>query len=333
MTQLAEKILALLEQNRGDYLSGERIAEQLSVSRAAVWKSIAQLREEGHQIKALNRLGYCLDSQSDVLTESGVRAALAPAWKHVPICVYQTVDSTNCVAKAAASHGAPHGSIILADEQTAGRGRRGRRFFSPAGTGVYMSVLLRPQEKEIDVAHLTMIAAVAVCRALHRVAGISAQIKWINDIFWKERKICGILSEATFALESGQVESVVVGIGINLTTRDFPLELQSIAGSVENGKNIPRVAVIAAVLNELFSIVQSGEDIFAEYSSRVFIIGKQIRYTERDAEKTGIALRIDPDGALVVSDANEGEKRLHSADISIMIKAEGNGADSENLCK
>lgn len=317
MSQLSENVLTLLEEHRGNHVSGEKIAKQLSVSRAAVWKAIDLLRKEGHAIDASNNRGYCLRHESDLLTAGGIYVALDPIWRKIPITIYPIIDSTNRAAKMAASDGAAHGSVILAEEQTDGRGRRGRAFYSPAKTGIYMSVIVRPEETNVDVQKLTMIAAVTVCRALESSAQISAQIKWVNDIFWQGRKICGILSEAALDLESRKAESVVVGIGLNITTKEFPQELKTIAGSVGNAK-VPRVAIIAAILNELFSLIESGEDILEEYTTRVFIMGKQISYIEKGEQKTATALRIDPDGALVVLDKNEGEKRLCSAEISII---------------
>lgn len=318
MSQLSEKVLALLEERRGQHISGERIAEELSVSRAAVWKAIDLLRKSGHEIEAVNHRGYRLKSESDLLTEYGIYAALEQRWRDIPVTVYPVIDSTNRAAKAAASEGAPHGSVILSEEQTAGRGRRGRSFYSPAKTGIYMSVVLRPQEMGMDAQRITMAAAVAVCRALQSTLHISAQIKWVNDIFWNGRKVCGILSEAVLDLESRQVESVVVGIGLNVRTKDFPEELSGIAGSLESDATVPRVTIAAAILNELLSIVESGDDILDEYAGRVFIIGKKIAYMEQGKKKEATALRIAPDGALVVLNKNDGEKHLYSADISIV---------------
>ena len=307
MTELSGKVLALLEAQHGACLSGARLAETLAVSRTAIWKAVEQLRRDGFQIEAKNRAGYRLVTAADVL---------APQWRGIPITVYPTIDSTNRAAKIAAEDGAPHGSVIMAEQQTAGRGRRGRSFYSPPKSGLYLSVILRPGQMKAEPAGLTMTAAVAVCRALRQTLGVEAQIKWVNDVFLQGLKVCGILSEAAFDLESRCTASVVVGIGLNVTTSEFPQELRGIAGAVSQG-DASRAQIAAAILNELLSLTASGEDTRAEYAERMFLLGKQICYIEQGIAHRARALRIDPDGALVVLDKNNREKHLRSAEISI----------------
>ncbi len=316
MTELSGKVLALLEAQHGACLSGARLAETLAVSRTAIWKAVEQLRRDGFQIEAKNRAGYRLVTAADVLAPQYIKAALAPQWRGIPITVYPTIDSTNRAAKIAAEDGAPHGSVIMAEQQTAGRGRRGRSFYSPPKSGLYLSVILRPGQMKAEPAGLTMTAAVAVCRALRQTLGVEAQIKWVNDVFWQGLKVCGILSEAAFDLESRCTASVVVGIGLNVTTSEFPQELRGIAGAVSQG-DASRAQIAAAILNELLSLTASGEDTRAEYAERMFLLGKQICYIEQGIAHRARALQIDPDGALVVLDKNNREKHLRSAEISI----------------
>ena len=206
-----ERILALLEENRGTPLSGEVLAEELGVSRTAVWKAIKDLQKAGHAIAAAQNRGYTLDTDSEVLSEQGVRLFLRN--KSLNLVVAQELESTNLTAKQMAAAGAPHGTLVVADSQTAGRGRRGRSFASPPGTGLYLSMVLRSALPMQSAVLVTSAAAVAVCRAVERAAGKRLDIKWVNDLFYRGKKCCGILTEAAADVETGGVDYLVVGIG------------------------------------------------------------------------------------------------------------------------
>ena len=223
------------------------------MSRAAVWKAVKSLEEEGHRITAATNRGYQLEAASDVLTAQGVRYHLRPAYRDCAVLVERRVGSTNTQVKKLAADGAGGRTILLADEQTAGRGRMGRGFYSPARTGVYMSLLLRPETDSAQLPIITVAAAAAVCEAIEALTGLETQVKWVNDVLVGGRKVCGILTEAVSDFESGRTESVIVGIGVNVKTPPalFPAELREIAGSLLPA-SVSRNRLAAEIANRLF---------------------------------------------------------------------------------
>ena len=230
------EILNMLENSHGEFISGESIAENMNVTRAAVWKAIDSLRNDGYNIAAIPKRGYMLESFNDVLSENGIKSHLKPDSKvsHV-ICLKET-DSTNNYAKKLAMHGGAsvkHGTLIAANHQTSGRGRHGHTFDSPPGTGLYMSLILRPTIEASEFQMITIADAVAVCLAIEELYPASRgeiKIKWVNDIYFRGRKITGILTEALTNFENGEIESVVTGIGINVSTKKFTGDKSGIAG-------------------------------------------------------------------------------------------------------
>jgi len=231
------------------------------------------------------------------------------------IIVLETVDSTNTYAKMLAQNGAKHNTIIIANHQTCGRGRLGREFFSPAGTGIYMSIILHPNGYPLDPTALTIAAGVSVCRAIGEICNKQPQIKWVNDIFLEGRKICGILAEA--GTNSGTLEYIVVGIGINISTHNFPTELSNIAGSL--GENIDRSLLAGRVIAEfvrLQSLCGSNE-LIEEYKSRSLVLGKKIAFSKDGETYTGIATDINNEGNLIVTLENGGNVTLKSGEISL----------------
>ena len=222
-----QALLAALSAAQGECISGQQLARQLGVSRAAVHKAAAALAAQGYALEAAPRRGYRLAGGDPFCAE-------AVGEYDAPIFLYDTLESSNRTAKTLALEGAPHGTMVLAGQQTAGRGRLGRRFESPAGKGVYLSLVLRPSLPMTEAQAVTVSAAVAVCRAVKKLCGLELGIKWVNDLYYNGKKVCGILTEAGADLESGQLEWLVVGIGLNLTSRpeDWPEELRPIAGSL-----------------------------------------------------------------------------------------------------
>ena len=212
-----QALLQALSAAVGSYVSGQQLAETLGVSRAAVHKAAAALTAQGYALEAAPRRGYRLAGGDPFCTEA---IGDYPA----PIYLYDTLESSNRTAKLLALDGAPHGTLVLTAHQSAGRGRLGRRFESPAGKGVYCSVLLRPEIPAANAQTATISAAVAVCRAVKKLCGLELAVKWVNDLYYQGRKVCGILTEAGTDLESGQLEWLVVGIGLNLTSTaaDWP---------------------------------------------------------------------------------------------------------------
>lgn len=318
-----QAVLQLLEENRLDPLSGQKIAELLSVSRSAVWKSIKALQKEGHKINATTNKGYQLQSESDIITEPGIRNYLDASYKKNPIFLYDTLLSTNITGKHLASEQAPHGSIVVANEQTKGRGRLGRSFFSPADTGIYMSIILHPHCSFTSISMITIATAVAVCRGIERVTSLEPSIKWVNDIYLDGRKICGILCEAISDFESGMAESVIIGIGINVHTlpSHFPKELKDIATSL-SVEQISRNKIIGTIVNEVLTIAQnlSSHDFLEEYRKKSFLLGMELNYTLDNENKTGKALSINDEGNLIIELSDGSFDILKAGEVSLRSK-------------
>lgn len=314
---IKKEVLQLLEENRMEPISGQKIAKSLNVSRSAIWKTIKSLEKEGHKINATTNKGYQLQVESDVITEQGIRQHLATPYESNRIYLYDILASTNITAKQLASEYAPHGSIVVANAQTKGRGRLGRSFFSPADTGLYMSIILHPQCSFSDVSMVTIATAVGVCRALKKVIALEPTIKWVNDIYMNDKKICGILCEAISHVESGIAESVIIGIGINVHTlpMDFPIELQNIVSSLYENK-VARNQLIAAITNEVLSISEtlSSKSFLEEYRSRSFLIGRELNYTHNNEHKDGTAFSINDEGNLLI--------KLKDGSIDVLIAGE-----------
>lgn len=318
-----EKLLALLEENRGTYFSGEAIAEALGVSRTAVWKAVNGLRSDGYCISAVQNKGYALPEEADVLTALGVQENLAPAWAGLRLQVAPTVTSTNAVVRQQAAAGAEEGYTLIANCQTAGRGRLGRNFFSPAGTGLYLSLLLRPRTGE-QVAGLTTMAAVAACEAIEEVSGRRPGIKWVNDIFMDGKKVSGILTEASLDLENEKIHFIVLGIGINVYPPEggFPDTLAQTAGAVfsrpaKDAKN----HLAAAFLNHFMKAYTAGSpaDYVKKYRERSLAIGRRIRVLQPSGSRDAVALDVDDQCRLLVRYEDGQTGCLSSGEISIRL--------------
>lgn len=232
-TPTKERVLRALEAREGAHVSGAQLARELGVTRNSVWKAVNALRREGYHIDATTNRGYALSHEDDLLSASGIRRFL-PADAPLLPTVRKSLDSTNAEALRRAVDGAPEGTVIVAEEQTAGRGRRGRSFFSPAGTGIYLSILVRPALAAERAHLLTCSAAVAVAEAIEACAGVDASIKWVNDVYCRGKKVAGILTEGSFDLEGGVLQHAVVGIGVNVRPphAGFPAEIAERAGAV-----------------------------------------------------------------------------------------------------
>ena len=316
-------LLSILEANREKDLSGEELARKLGVSRTSIWKAVKTLKSEGYQIDAVNNRGYRLQESTDVLSTEGIRLGLNEKYHFCQLEVHKTLDSTNEEIKRRVPDGGLHGLTILAEEQTRGKGRLGRNFYSPSGTGIYMSILLKPDLDGTDAVLITTAASVAVCLGIQTVLGVEPQIKWVNDVYLEERKICGILTEAISDFEIGKIDSVIVGIGINYRTTDFPEELEDRAGSLEAELSVPRNKLVSAILNEFWNIYEhlTERKFMEEYRKHSNVIGKTVRFLENNRWQEANALDIDNDGGLVVEYAGEnGEtvrRILHTGEITV----------------
>ncbi len=308
------RVLSFLAKNSGAWVTGESLASSLGVTRAAVWKAVSSLRENGHLIEAASRRGYRFRPENDVLSEE----AMAPFLKARPagIRIYDTLESTNTEAKKLALNGAAEGTFVFADGQSAGRGRKGRGFYSPAGTGVYMSAVLRPETTVKEALTITGAAAVAVCRAIEAVFPCETSIKWVNDIMLNGRKVCGILTEAAADFESGSVESVVLGIGVNFCTV-FPEYLEKTACSLaerpEPGRTRNRLA--AELINSVLSMDSDG--FIDEYRRRSAVSGRPVEVTEAGRSYTAFACGIDERCGLMVKLGDGSLRTLRSGEVSV----------------
>ncbi len=295
-----EKLLELLEANKGIYFSGEETARKLCMSRAAVWKAVNALRQEGYSIDAVTNRGYCLSEETDILSPQGICKYLKPAYRSMELTVLSATTSTNTLLREKADRGYPEGYTVISNAQTEGRGRYGRSFYSPEGTGLYMSILLRPARY---TARLTALAAVAMCGAIEAVSGESAGIKWVNDIFVRGKKVCGILTEGAFGLESGTLEYAVLGAGVNIyPPKDgFPGELKDIAGTVfDSARNDGKNRLAGEFLNRFLDCYTASDQTpyIREYRSRSLVVGRPI--TVFGQSRSAVACGIDDECRLLV---------------------------------
>lgn len=315
------EVLHILEQNKGEIVSGQELAEKIGVSRTAIWKSINSLKEEGYSILGVSNKGYLLSPSSDVLSSEGIKPFLKNEYKDIPITVFKTIGSTNTEAKLLAMKNATHGTVILSEEQTQGRGRMGRNFYSPADSGIYLSIILKPQLNIADSVLITTATAVAVCLAIDKFTPKEPKIKWVNDIYIDDKKVCGILTEAVTDIESGIINSVIVGIGLNVKTEIFPSEISEIAGSIfnSNDRDFIRNQLSAEIVNNVLDMCVDLKDrSFLEiYKNRSMIIGERIRYLKNNQWFEGYAQDIDELGGLVVFHEDGHKEVLHSGEISV----------------
>ncbi|MDE7303165.1 MAG: biotin--[acetyl-CoA-carboxylase] ligase [Oscillospiraceae bacterium] len=319
---LKDKVLTVLEENKGKSVSGSEIARSVGMTRSAVWKAVKTLREEGYSICAVTNRGYCLSEESDFLSEQSIVPNLRTQALGRKIDVFKTIDSTNNFAKSLAQLGAVHGTTVVSEVQTQGKGRMGRDFYSPMGMGVYMSVILRPK---LSVEHsllITSCAAVAVAEAVERVADVDCKIKWVNDIYASGKKLCGILTEASVDVEQGGLEYAIVGMGINVQNVTFPKNLADIATSVrmETDKPVSRSVLAAEILNCLEERLETIKDksFLDEYRRRSNVIGNRIEVTHNDISEEMDCIGIDEIGRLLVRLDSGEEKALTSGTIRIV---------------
>lgn len=289
-----------------DYVSGQELCETFGVSRTAVWKVIRQLQEDGYEIEAKRNRGYRLGDSGDVFTGAELRSLLNTRWVGHNLVFLEQVDSTNEEAKRQAEKGAPDGTLVAAAEQSAGKGRRGRTWISEKGTGVWMSLLLRPDFPPECASMLTLVAAMAVEKGISRVTGVDGQIKWPNDVVIEGKKVCGILTEMSTEMEC--IHYVVVGIGINVGTEEFPEEIRDLATSLylSTQKKVKR-AVLAAAVAEAWEFyyeqfLKSGDLRFLmeEYNERLVNRGREVKVLALDGGYMGISQGINEKGELLV---------------------------------
>ena len=311
----------MLRQTDG-YVSGQELCRQFGVSRTAVWKTINQLKEAGYEIEAVQNKGYHLVSAPDTMSTAELQSIRRTAWAGQEIFYFDTIDSTNIKAKELAEQGYPGGTLVVADRQTAGRGRRGRSWESAAGTGIFMTLLLKPEINPNNASMLTLLSALAVAKAISDVTGEKAQIKWPNDIVVHDKKICGILTEMSAQFD--YINHIVIGIGINVHNEEFPEELCDKAGSLylEYGRHFHRADIIEKILEyfeEYYDIFLQTEDLsglMKEYNSMLVNLQKSVKVLDPKAPFEGKALGITKKGELIV-DTWESRRLVSSGEVSV----------------
>lgn len=316
------RILELLRRQEG-FLSGEDIGRELSITRAAVWKGIKKLREEGYEIEAVTNRGYRLTNPETMYNKRELEQGLKTKTMGQSIYFYEETDTTNNRARELALEGAPEGTLVVAEKQTAGRGRRGKVWESPLGTGIWMSLVMRPQIMPAEASVLTLLCGLATAEAIEVETGLSVGIKWPNDILINGKKAVGILTEMD--CEMSQVHFVIPGIGINVNTTSFPPEIADIATSLylECGKTVSRRRLVHKVLERLeehyetFLRTGSFTAMLEDYRKHCITLGKEVHVLGREpffAE----ALDITPEGELLVRRADNGkEEVVFSGEVSI----------------
>ena len=319
---MKEKILSILEAHQGVSVSGSAIGKELGLTRAAVWKNIKALQEDGYHIVAVTNKGYCLTDDNDIVSADRIRRYLTAATLGNHIECRKIVDSTNNCVKAAAQRQEPEGFVVIAEEQTAGRGRFGRHFYSPKEHGIYMSFLLRPKYDIESAALITAATSVCVAGAIEALTDCDVKIKWVNDLFVGEKKVCGILSEAAIEFESRKLDYVIVGIGVNISSEGLPAELKSIAGGISEVRKIERNRLIAEILNRLDRMLPhlSPGDFMGEYRKRSNVIGQKVTIIQGEHTESGIALDIDEQASLVVQTDSGEIRALNSGEISCKVE-------------
>lgn len=313
------QVLLHLENNKGEPISGSKLAKVLNLSRTAVWKAINNLREDGHKIDALPGKGYVLDSGSDLLTAEGILPYLK---EPIPLLVYDKLESTNKTAAALAMEGCEAWTTVLAGQQTMGKGRRGKTFYSPPDTGLYLSMVIEPDFDISKAVLVTTAASVAVSKAIEEVCGATPKIKWVNDIFIDDKKVCGILTEALTDFESGQISHLILGIGINCFTTEFPEEAGEYPGSIMGSFSKNQLA--ATVIRHVRSLLERPEErnFIEYYREHSMVIGKNIMVHKAGIDRPipARATGIDDDGGLNIVYEDRKEETLRTGEITIRMR-------------
>lgn len=319
-----DKILALLEEHKGTILSGNYLSTQLGISRNAIWKSINALRKDGHEITSVKNKGYVLEVGSDHLSESEIRLYLGANASSYHMLILDEIPSTNTYVKE--HKDLPDHTVVLAKTQTSGRGRMGKTFHSEDQGGLYLSLLLTKDLTRYNTDLATLAAALAAAETLDSKCGVHTRIKWVNDLYLSGRKVCGILTEGSLEFESGTLNSLIIGIGINVNTESFPEELKGIATSLYEvtEKKFLRSALIADLLlnleKHLLMTRENPEKLLRSYKEKMLYLGEDITIHRGNETTSGKLLDLSPQGHLIVE--SQGKiLTLNSGEISIRKRA------------
>ena len=320
-----ELLITYLYRNRDRFVGSEELQREIGLSRASLWNALRTLRKDGFAILSASGIGYRLSPDCDVYTPEAIRAGLCDAASAYQIDMRHTLASTNQALKEMAQHGAPAGTVLIAQRQTAGHGRKARSFFSPGETGIYMSILVRPALSPQSALTLTTAAAVAVVEAIREQTGYKASIKWVNDIYMNEKKVCGILTEAAITPDGTRLEYAIVGIGINVLRpkEGFPSEICDVAASIYPPDTPPagkRTAMVSCLLNRLAHLLphSTAPEVLRAYRAASFLPGRTVNVVrENGEERTVTVLDIDDAYRLVVRNTDGTVEALDSGEVSI----------------
>lgn len=321
-------ILRMIRQSSG-YVSGQSLCEALGVSRTAVWKYVNQLKEEGYEFDAVSNKGYRIVKYPDIITREEIESMLPEGLAVTNVVYYHETDSTNTRAKQAAEDGEKSGTLFITECQTGGRGRRGRTWESPAGSGIWMSLLLRPEIKPFDASMLTIVAAMGMKDAIEEIigggtgqGGIHCKIKWPNDIVLGDRKICGMLTE--MSAETDWINYVVIGIGVNVNTTEFDDSIKDMASSIllQTGSSVKRSDVVVAFARHFsryydeFLKECNLSGLADDYNKALINVGRDVKIVERDGNFVAKAVGIDETGSLIVEKDGD-TKRIVAGEVSV----------------
>lgn len=315
------EILTILKDTDG-YVSGQELCERFGVSRTAVWKAMNQLKKEGYEIESVQNKGYHLVKTPDILSKNELVSIRKTKWVGTEICYFDVTDSTNTQAKSLGEGDAPNGTLVVAGKQKSGRGRRGRSFESPAGTGIFMTLLLRPEIEPQNASMLTLVSALAVAKGIEHMVDLPVQIKWPNDIVINGKKVCGILTEMSAQMD--YVNYIVIGIGINVSNEEFPEEIKDVATSIylESGKHVNRAMLIEKIWEEfedyyeLYEKTQDLSSLVKEYDSYLVNRGQKVRVLDPKEPYEGKAMGITDRGELIV-DTWEARRLVSAGEVSV----------------
>jgi BirA family transcriptional regulator, biotin operon repressor / biotin---[acetyl-CoA-carboxylase] ligase len=321
-----DQLLMHLKEGKGTWVSGESLGHRMAISRSAVWKHIRTLKEEGYVVESCRKKGYLLRQATDLLTLTEIQEGLnTNVFGKRDIVCFRDTDSTNVRAEHLANEGAPEGTVVVAETQSQGRGRRGRRWFSPPGEGIYASIILRPRVSPNEAPKLTVMASVAMAVTLLSMMPLGVAIKWPNDILINAKKVAGILTE--ISAEMDRIHYVIIGLGINVNTPCdvFPPDIRDTATSIfiETGNACSRVKLLRSFLESLESYYETfkreGFDpVMRRWKELTNIIGKQITVDLIDHTYTGVVLDIDDDGFLILRDSGGTLRKIVSGDVTLL---------------
>lgn len=319
------EILRLLRET-GKFVSGQELCDRYQVSRQAVWKAINQLKEEGYQVESVPNKGYRLLESPDVLSQVELESRIRTQVMGKSLHYFDVTGSTNVDAKRLADEGAAEGTLVVADRQTQGRGRRGRRWESPSGHSCYFTLLLRPSFPPEKASMLTLLMAHSVALAIEKIAGYETGIKWPNDIVMDGKKVCGILTEMT--MEAEYMSHVVIGVGINVnqsSTEAFPEEVREHAASVFmiSGQKVQRAQLVGMIMEQFEEDYKAFCDcldltcIFDSYEAHLINLGKQVRVLDPKGEYSGTAKGINEQGELLVQTEDGTVRTVYAGEVSV----------------